>query len=409
MRSKKVILIPLVVALIACPVNFNIGALAKQGTVDSTQSIDNSPVNYLTSRQDVKQSVKAYVEEKTLERKVNKLGSNNTINDDTKSLWIDASLSKDPKVKSKLKKLYNAGCKLIFRGDYITEKEILDYFSLKSDGLYFEDISTKNDLKRIGVFLQRRTDGSFDIVGLNSISQKETDIQDFMLYATNSKFMDRLRTKIDNKQSLISFNNVAYADWAPINYSASYDYQSLVNVNWSLSMSRDTANPVSGNYRSCSKSIVEAVPHSSPSNPGVQINNIHVWVDGGSSNGSWTSRNLDYTPMGNGSSDSGGSVSFTYPWGISFSYNLGGRTISYSTETGGIGYGYLQVLFHPSSPIKDTRGAGCVTTESYQNKSINSNPSYFKTNLKYFINDQNYIASPNTYYTETSSHSISGY
>jgi hypothetical protein len=131
-------------------------------------------------------------------------------------------------------------------------------------------------------------------------------------------------------------------------------------------------------------------------------------MDGGSQSGKWSSRILDYTPMGDGSSSSSGSLTFSYPWGVSFSTNLGGRTVDYSTEAGGVGSGYVQVLFEPSSPIKDARASGCVTTKSYQNSTINTDPKLFKIRLIYFVNNLYYIGNPNTYYTDTASHTISG-
>jgi hypothetical protein len=50
-------------------------------------------------------------------------------------------------------------------------------------------------LKRVGVLIHRRDDGSFDTIALNSINKKESETEDFMLYASKTKFMDRLRGK----------------------------------------------------------------------------------------------------------------------------------------------------------------------------------------------------------------------
>lgn len=401
MTLKKKIF-PLLVAcsFIMSSFSFNLGIFAEKS--------DDSPISYVTEQKDVKSNVNSFVEDQSLEVKLNKFQGVSQINDDSKVLWIDYSLMKDNKTKDKLLSMYNKGCKIVIRNDNLTEQEILNYFGLDSKDLRFEDLKTMTELKRVGIFLQKREDGSFDVVALNSMNLTEPNIQDFMLYASKSKYMDRLRGKQD-KQALLVDKNISYAEWIPVNYSAAYDSRILVNVNWSITLDKDSYNPTSGQYKSCNKSTVEVVPHSSPSNPGVQINNIHVWVDGGSQNGNWSSRNLSYTPMGNGSTDPSGQIYLTFPWGVQFAFNCGGRTVSYSTETGGIGYGYVQVLFNPSSPIKDARGSACVTTEAYQSTSFNSNPSYFVSTLKYFVNDQNYIARPNTYYTESSTHTISGY
>lgn len=150
MTLKKRIF-PLLVAgaFIASAFSFNFGIFA--------QKSDDDPVTYVTEKNNVKTTASSFVEDRQAESQLVKLKKDSEISEDSKVVWIDYSLMNTPNTKDKLLSLYNKGCKIVMRQDDLAEQEVLAYFGLDAKGLYFENLGSKSDLKRVGVFLQKES------------------------------------------------------------------------------------------------------------------------------------------------------------------------------------------------------------------------------------------------------------
>ena len=240
--KKKLTLISLalILTMLGSMFSINLGVFAN--------TVDNS-ITYITDNDDsgkIIDTAKLNSDEvASTEVKHVKINDIKKLNNSSKpNIWVDGKLLDNPNLKEQLKQLYDDGCKIVVRKDGITQKEIIDYFGLNI-GYTIGEKSPNSILKPVAVMINKASDGGFDtnLISVENYAIEEENERG-MLFATKSKFIDRVRGKFKGNGLLSLFTmNTAYAafsEWTPVATDSRTDYYVNCTVQTTNSLQKES-------------------------------------------------------------------------------------------------------------------------------------------------------------------------
>ncbi|WDC83362.1 hypothetical protein PL321_11405 [Caloramator sp. mosi_1] len=241
---------------------------------------------------------------------------------------------------------------------------------------------------------------SYDIIGLNVYDDNDDNIKEGMLYMSKSDFNLRIRKRIIdketehvyNKNTSLRRNLVQAANWKSVKVGSNVDVWKTVKIQWSIDLQKDADSPTNGQYRSYHKAIIEAETTDSM----YKIKEMYIYQDGG---GKTKVYNYDPKP----STQNLGQVTFSLPWGVSYTYDLG-SSVKIEKNAGGIGSSYVELRFINSIHTRVLNGI--VATEQFQ-----TGTSYYSSGIRYIVKIKKDEGFPKVddYATANASHYVGGY
>lgn len=172
------------------------------------------------------------------------------------NIWIDDEVLQDKLVVSRVKALVEDNYKVVIKSNYFDIDKILEIFSVDSSFSIIDSLSDLEtcdayDMKEIspmhnvGVLLQKNNYNKLDIKYIRVKNNSDEVVEEALLGATRSTFIERSRQK---EKSLIKQNSVNALEfnWIPVNSLTFYELYNHGYVQGSMQLHKNQHNPTYG-------------------------------------------------------------------------------------------------------------------------------------------------------------------